>query len=128
MHKISQNQMKALEGSIEKWRKVAYDNGFDNDMADCPLCQFNEMCINCIIKHETGCKHCNNTPYQKWTRHYRNKHCGIYSNHECICKQCTEIAIEEYNFLVDLKSKCEVSTYKSILEPFIMFIHNLIYI
>ena len=120
--------MRALDGSIEKWRKVAYENGIDNANNNCPLCQFNKMCDNCIVKHEVGNKHCHNTPYQVWISHHNNEHSKYYEPRKCECTQCTEIAIGEYNFLSDLKLKCEVSTYKSILEPFAMFVRNIIYI
>lgn len=128
MYKISHNQMKALDDSIEKWREIAYENGVDYANKNCSLCQFNKMCDNCIVKHETGNKHCEDTPYVVWTKHHENKHCHYYSPRKSECEECTEIAIEEYNFLIDLKSKCEVSKYKSILEPIAMFIRNLIYI
>ena len=127
MYRISQNQMRALDGSIEKWRKVAYENGTDDANNNCPLCQFNMMCNNCIINRVTGSKHCKDTPYIDWGKHHSNEHC-IYSSRKCTCEQCTELAIEEYNFLSNIKLKCEVSTYKSILEPFAMFIRNIIYI
>ena len=119
--------MRALNDSIEKWRKVAYHGERDNGGDNCPLCQFNKMCNNCIINRVTGSKHCKDTPYIDWNKHHSSEHC-TYSYRKCTCEQCTEFAIEEYNFLSNLKSKCKVSTYKSILEPFAMFIRNLFYL
>lgn len=128
MHKISHNQMKALDDSIEKWREIAYENGVDYANKNCSLCQLNKVCDNCIIQHEIGNKHCHNTPYQVWTNHHVSEHYKVYAPRKCECEQCTEIAIEEYNFLVNLKSKCEVDICKSIIEPIIIFIRNIIYI
>jgi len=60
----------ALEGSIEKWRKIVDGMGTDLGHANCPLCQMflgeDESCTICPVKLKTGEELCRGTPYSKY--------------------------------------------------------------
>lgn len=73
MKKYSKNVMKALDGSIEKWRGIAAGTGIDKGSLNCPLCiMFNEtegsaLCRGCPISGDTGFIGCVGTPYsEEW--------------------------------------------------------------
>ena len=59
----------ALLGSIKKWIDIAYSNGEDIGVDNCPLCKVfyaNGSCQGCPIQVDTKRNGCNNTPYDEW--------------------------------------------------------------
>ena len=137
MHKISKEQMRALDGSIEKWNQIRNRQEVDRGRSNCPLCQlYNnskqyEQCKRCVVYLDTGARFCEKSPYEAWLNHYKLFHSNtttIKYGRKSECPECDILANDEYEFLKDLKTRCEVSTYKSIIEPFIIFIRNIIYI
>ena len=67
----------ALEGSIEKWRGIAYGTEADNGSENCPLCTLfveiqtpekprTPICQGCPVALATGVPMCRCTPYVDW--------------------------------------------------------------
>jgi hypothetical protein len=58
----------ALEGSIEKWRKIVEGSGVDYGIINCPLCTvfFDAACRNCPVATRSERIYCGGTPYSDW--------------------------------------------------------------
>lgn len=95
--------LEALEGSIEKWRKIAYENGPDRGSANCPLCDlFNTRhgCSGCPVQGRTAAHYCAHTPYDDWTDYFcQNEH---HLDKRVFDDESKRLAIEEYAFLKSL--------------------------
>ena len=92
--------LRALEGSIEKWRKIAFEGKKDQGRMDCPLCDKfwdRNVCGGCPIS-DKGYHHCSNPEYNIWVT---RSHKMTISDH-CHCRICRKIAENEYNFLRSL--------------------------
>ena len=133
MHKISKKQMRALNGSIEKWNLIRNQHGFDQGRTNCPLCQLNiadRQCEQCIIYLETGKYFCRETPYEAWIGHHRKYHRNFHLSHKiyksCECPECNILANDEYEFLKELKTRCVVTWWKTYIDQIIVFIRNII--
>ena len=68
--------LKALEGSIEKWKKIERSTrALDKGNYNCPLCKLfvkgkhGLWCTNCPIKKKTGRVVCEGSPYDLWKYH-----------------------------------------------------------
>ncbi len=63
--------LKALNGSIAKWRRIAAGKGVDKGTTNCPLCQefynFQTNCKGCPVSTRTGLGFCGGSPYTTWT-------------------------------------------------------------
>jgi hypothetical protein len=95
---VDEVTLEALLGSIEKWRKIAYENGIDAGDENCPLCQ-TFSCGECIINANTpDCMYCNYI-YGKWSDHQYNEHDGNHHYQHVQCDECKRLAIAEYKFL-----------------------------
>lgn len=60
--------LEALKGSIEKWRTIVEENGYDEGTANCPLCRlfrYND-CVGCPVSAATGNEGCHGSPYDNW--------------------------------------------------------------
>lgn len=62
--------LRALRGSIAKWKGILADGRQDNGVQDCPLCGLfhNNNCHGCPVRHSTGEPNCGNTPYAEWAK------------------------------------------------------------
>lgn len=62
--------LKALKGSIAKWRRIVAGRGRDNGPDNCPLCKvFNRpgnACGGCPVAMKTRRPWCFNSPYDDW--------------------------------------------------------------
>lgn len=110
---ISKRAMKALEGSIEKWRKIDEEGGMDAGTENCPLCELYFIiwngCERCPIKMKTTKKECIGTPHPKWCDHQKKVHnISVKAGKVSDCSTCTRLARAELKFLRDLKDECEV--------------------
>ncbi len=98
----------ALEGSIEKWRKIAVREARDSGKFNCPLCSIflsasdQRLCYGCPVHEFTGEGACRGTPYRNYDKHQANKHCGSGEN---LCGTCTRLAKAEVNFLESLREE-----------------------
>jgi hypothetical protein len=65
--------MKALNGSIAKWRRLSKGRGEDLGTDNCPLCWkfIGSWCEHCPVKACSGWPNCQNTPFTEWARHHR---------------------------------------------------------
>jgi hypothetical protein len=77
---MDEKTLTALEGSIEKWEKIACGTGEDLQSDNCPLCQVflvkNFNCSGCPVYEKTGTMSCENSPYDVWrflTIHYSTR-------------------------------------------------------
>jgi hypothetical protein len=102
--------LKALNGSIEHWRRIAAGEEGEQSTTNCPLCQaFNaeESCTDCPAEKRPGGL-CYDTPYGEWDYHQVTKHREKYEDPEgCMvrCSVCKELALKEVAFLESLLPK-----------------------
>ena len=64
--KWTEEQKKALRGSIRKWTKIVNGTGVDEGPDNCPCCKKwyeNDDCSGCPIREFTGKDGCGGTPY-----------------------------------------------------------------
>ena len=100
MNKIT---LGAVNGSIEKWEKVADGTGVDQSERNCPLCQLFPWCEGCPVHKKTKKPQCFNTPWKKWDDHQYNKHhMTQYIDRKVMCPKCKELAQAEVDFLKSL--------------------------
>lgn len=118
--------MVALNSAIEHWDNIVQETDIDRGRRSCPLCILNgSKCAACIIAHVHG-EDCSGTPYTQWVHHHENAHCSSSVYYSVKCDTCYERAIDEYNFLKELKSKCKVSKLQTTVEPISRFVINII--
>ena len=57
--------LQAIDGSIDKWKAIVYQDAIDEGVKDCPLCALfmEEKCEGCPISKFTGLPWCRNTPH-----------------------------------------------------------------
>ncbi len=98
--------LEALEGSILKWWRIAYSDGVDEGVANCPLCRMfhwnsetglllTNACEGCPVAWHTSKINCEGTPYEEyaaWIDVHRDR------NHPA----AIAAAEKEFNFLVTL--------------------------
>lgn len=58
--------LKALKGSIAKWKAIVARTGVDRGDRNCPLCREFQDCEGCPIMKKTGEADCFGTPYYAW--------------------------------------------------------------
>ena len=96
--------LKALNGSITKWRKIVAGTGEDRGGANCPLCKlFNSPsspkgCDGCPVREKTGSAWCRGSPYQAWLATNAGKSEGT-----AITKHERALAQKELDFLISLR-------------------------
>ena len=98
---IDEVTLEALLGSIEKWRKIAYENEVDAGDENCPLCQTFRYCSDCIIEINVQSCGCNYI-YDKWSDHHWQNHPDEMDDADYLrvqCDECKRLAIAEYKFL-----------------------------
>ncbi len=99
-----QQTAKALEGSIEKWRKIVVREGQDYSGSNCPLCALfpDWGCPGCPVMKASGKSECRGTPFANWRKHQNKKHaCGGVNE----CPTCTRLARKELKFLESLRTE-----------------------
>ena len=65
-YRWTEEQKKALRGSIRKWTKIVNGTGSDEGQDNCQCCKKwaeNTFCDGCPIKEFTGLSGCEGTPY-----------------------------------------------------------------
>lgn len=102
--------LKALKGSITKWRRILAGRQRDHGGGDCPLCALYHydghaaFCGGCPIHAATGGHGCNHTPHRAWLNHYYDRHekRGLYAHVVGKCRTCKKLAREQLEFLQSL--------------------------
>lgn len=65
--------LKAIDGSIKKWKVIVYLNGEDHGISNCPLClcfySKEGTCQGCPISIYSGSYGCGGTPYTDWSEY-----------------------------------------------------------
>jgi len=94
--------LKALKGSIEKWRAIENKDGGDEGGANCPLCGLfieNVDCEGCPASSAVcACGH-----YGEWLDHFHTEHPKNSAYPIVpICDECILIARKEHKFLESL--------------------------
>jgi len=71
--KMPSEKLKALQGSIAKWKAIAAGEGTDDGCDNCPLCllfwmnaDHGDGCTGCPVFESTGKHLCVDTPYIQW--------------------------------------------------------------
>lgn len=103
--------LEAIEGSIQKWTDIRYNNGVDDGPENCPLCMLfrNDECVNCPILKLTEYPYCDNTPYEEWDTLWMKSDdsdpdCNLKNASEIINeKEAKKIVDKEIQFLKSLK-------------------------
>lgn len=92
----------ALEGSIEKWRKIVAGEDKDDGPDNCPLCHLfiDKDCWGCPVSQISEQPRCSGTPHKNWCDHSDRKHDGVGQN---LCSICTRLARKELKFLEGLR-------------------------
>lgn len=109
MSEITEEEIaEALEGSIEKWRKILDEEDIDKGSSNCPLCILFHgrepcapSCKGCPVEQKVGAPGCSCTPYSAWIMH--QIHHPDTKEMKVHCSLCEELAKDEYDFLIDLK-------------------------
>lgn len=101
--------LKALKGSIKKWKAIVAGTGEERGTENCPLCWlFNSgqdtVCKGCPVYKVTESCFCLDSPFDDWTRHQWDKH-HIYNVAKVRCKTCKDLAQAELDFLKSLLPK-----------------------
>ena len=71
--------LKALKGSIKKWKAIVAGNGKDDGKENCPLCKEfadNEFCDGCPVAVDSG-HSCEGSPYREWVEAFRFRNATI---------------------------------------------------
>ena len=103
---MDKKTLKALQGSIRKWERIAEGKEVDKGADNCPLCElfYNKICIGCPVEEKVNHVDCRRTPYIGWTEHQKAKH-GEESQFAIKCEKCKELAQKEADFLKSLLPK-----------------------
>lgn len=63
--------LKLVDRSIDKWKRIVYHGECDGGATDCALCveynRYYSECIHCPIFIDTKGLFCCNTPYKRWS-------------------------------------------------------------
>jgi len=108
---MNRKTIKALKGSIAKWKRVVKvpDTQFDSPH-DCPLCGlFNNdllMCDGCPVRGATGLLYCGGSPFFGLVRHTGSSD-HILGIRKKGCRECIRLAKIELAFLASLLPKKE---------------------
>src|SRR3990167_7232701 len=103
---MNKRTLAALEGSIEKWRKIAYAGGADEGKDNCPLCKlfWHHDCDGCPVSAATGAILCWDSPYARWCNSCGPTRQGEWG-HVANTSQQKRLAIAELKFLRSLRPK-----------------------
>lgn len=74
---MNKETLKALKGSIGKWRRIVDRNGPDKASHNCPLCavfcRAGNACTECPVRKRAGMGGCSGTPYADWSRSHNQR-------------------------------------------------------
>lgn len=67
---MNKETLKALRGSIKKWKDIVAGTGTDEGTNNCPLCElfFSDTCAGCPVAKKAHAAGCGKTPYTRWAR------------------------------------------------------------
>jgi hypothetical protein len=97
--------------AYQKWVNIALFDHEDGGSRDCAWCAeylFNGDreydCTGCPIREYTGHQHCEESPYRRWTDHYREHHTErpYVNNRRIRCEECQKLANEMVKFIGEL--------------------------
>lgn len=73
---MNKETLKALKGSIEKWKKIVKGKKENEGYIDCPLCTLyrDVHCKDCPVFEKTLEEYCGDTPYIKFSIHEGKNH------------------------------------------------------
>ena len=97
--KWTEQQKKALRGSIRKWQKIADMTGIDEGPDNCPCCKIwwkDKDCEGCPISQFTCSTECMDTPYTQWMNTIQQDQDG---NRKATFRSQQEMALSELNFI-----------------------------
>lgn len=103
---MTKKTLKALKGSIVKWKKIVAGKGLDLLTYNCPLCKLfysNKHCSACPVVDEVGAHWCEKTPHTAWVDHRYDFHpdkktLRVFKG----CPDCKRLAQAELDFLISL--------------------------
>ena len=109
---MNQETLKALRGSIKKWKEVVAGTDYEAGSHNCPLCELSG-CAVCPVMIYTGEVQCDGTPYRAWIEHHRAVHRVEYDEvarlpyypavgRKILCPICKVLAMKEVEFLKSL--------------------------
>lgn len=104
---MNKQTMRALKGSIEKWKDIAAGEGADDGPYNCPLCgmflldQDVPGCGDCPVGAEVGYSGCLKTPHDDWANHQELRHIDELES-AVHCRHCKTLALKEVAFLESL--------------------------
>lgn len=63
---MDEKTLKALDGSIAKWKSIVAGEIADEGIDNCPLCAafYHRACEGCPVSAETGHPECDDSPYR----------------------------------------------------------------
>lgn len=117
---MNKRTLKALRGSIKKWKRIVTGYEMDQGPDNCPLCkvfQFQdegEICGGCPVAEATGRMACEGTPYGRFidAAYQENQMLGAsldgepnwhhFDGKAVVGPRAQQAAINEYLFLVSL--------------------------
>jgi hypothetical protein len=105
--------LKALNGSIAKWRNIVKGKIADEGSDNCPLCVlfFQDGCRGCPVSANTGKASCDGTPYRtKWVP-------AAGAGEKAIAPDQIAAAKAELNFLMSLRPVHKVRQSTSMSPP-----------
>jgi hypothetical protein len=110
--------LKALDGSIAKWRSIVKGTGNDEGRTNCPLCKIarhtaDSYCSGCPIYHDVQDSNCLSTPYTRWVLLTRDR------EHKADTPEKVAAAKDMLKYLVQLRAKLRRNvTATQILDKF----------
>lgn len=107
---MKKRALKALGGSIKKWKAIADGTGLDFGNENCPLCHefydgantFVDNCLDCPIFKKTGQPYCRGTPYSNFCK-------CVDADQYAETKEQKKAARAMLDFLIDLLPEAECS-------------------
>ena len=104
---MTSKALKALKGSIRKWRDIVTGNGTDRGVMNCPLCAAyrdrSDDCDGCPVAAYSRRGGCERTPYDAWSMHAQRSHPGVWPRPaHGDCPDCRRLAQAELDFLKSL--------------------------
>jgi hypothetical protein len=103
---VNKKTLRALRGSIEKWRKIAEGTGVDAASDNCQLCKLFfhlQRCKGCPVAAKTGTFGCLDTPYVAWSRlPSEDKDFDTRGNRIALTAKAKRVARREQRFLESL--------------------------
>lgn len=98
--------IKAIRGSIAKWKAIVARTSADRGSHNCPLCTlfYAKACAGCPVANAALHVFCHGTPYQNWVVHHVSDHDLVSTTYGVRpkCPTCATIAKSELRFLRSL--------------------------